>query len=455
MSTAMPASERVAASDATCSDGSRGAGQLARYGAPQFALSFLALPLYVFLPAHYATRHGVPLGVLGALLLAVRLADALVDPAIGRLADRMLGSGRGFAFMLAGSAVMLGGFVALLALPALLPYAPHPAVFGAAFALALLVTYAGYSAAGVTHQAWGAALGHSEPERARVFAWREALGLAGVLVAALVTQLGGSSGFALVFAFSLGAGLWLLRAAPLPAGFRTPPMTLRGLRAAIEPLRHRAFRRLLLAYLPSGVAASVPATLVLFFIRDRIQAPDLSGLYLFVYFACAAAGTPLWLRAVRQVGAAGSWLLGIGATVAVFGWAALLQPGDRWGYAAVCAASGLALGSDLILPPALLSGLIRSLGHGGRLEGAYFGLWNMAAKFTLALAAGIALPLLAALGYTPGTPARGVLPPLVVAYCLLPCALKLLSGLLLWLGWMRPAARHPDFLHDSMRRTLP
>ena len=258
-----------------------------------------------------------------------------------------------------------------------------------------------------------------------------------------------------MFAFSLAAGLWLLRAAPLPAGFRAARMALRGLRAASEPLRHRAFRRLLLAYLPSGVAASVPATLVLFFIRDRIQAPDLSGLYLFVYFACAAAGTPLWLHAVRRFGAAGSWLLGIGATVAVFGWAALLQPGDRWGYAAVCAASGLTLGSDLILPPALLSGLIRSLGHGGRLEGAYFGLWNLAAKFTLALAAGIALPLLAALGYTPGTPAHGALPPLVIAYCLLPCALKLLSGLLLWLGWMRPAARHPDFLHDSMRRTLP
>jgi Na+/melibiose symporter-like transporter len=451
----MPASAHVAACDAVATNGSHSPGQLARYGAPQFALSFVALPLYVFLPAHYATRHAVPLDVLGALLLAVRLADAVVDPAIGRLADRMLGSGRGFAFMLAGSAVMLGGFVALLALPALLPYAPHPAEFGTAFALALLVTYAGYSAVGVTHQAWGAALGHSDPERARVFAWREALGLAGVLVAALVTQLGGSSGFALVFAFSLGAGLWLLRAAPLPVEFRAAPMALRGMRAASEPLRHRAFRRLLLAYLPSGVAASVPATLVLFFIRDRIQAPDLSGLYLFVYFACAAAGTPLWLRAVRRFGAAASWLLGIGATVAVFGWAALLQPGDRWGYAAVCAASGLTLGSDLILPPALLSGLIRSLGHGGGLEGAYFGLWNMAAKFTLALAAGIALPLLAALGYTPGTPARGVLPPLVVAYCLLPCALKLLSGLLLWLGWMRPAARHADFLHDSIRRTLP
>ena len=114
--------------------------------------------------------------------------------------------------------------------------------------------------------------------------------------------------------------------------------------------------------------------------------------------------------------------------------------------------SGLALGSDLIVPPALLAGLIRSLGHDGRLEGAYFGLWSFAAKFTLALAAGVALPLLGILGYRPGTPATGSLPPLVVAYALLPCGLKVLSGWMLWRGWMRPAASDPGFLLDSTRR---
>ena len=40
--------------------------------------------------------------------------------------------------------------------------------------------------------------------------------------------------------------------------------------------------------------------------------------------------------------------------------------------------------------------------HGlGRNEGAYFGLWTLVTKLNLALAAGIALPMLALLGYTP------------------------------------------------------
>lgn len=424
------------------------ASQLASYGAPQFALSFVALPLYVFLPDDYATRFAVPLGFLGGALLLTRLLDAVIDPMIGRLADRMLGAGRGWACMAGSAAVLAVGFVLLLGFPNAIAYASHPVGFATVMAFALLLTYGGSSAAGVTHQAWGAALGAGEVDRVRVFAWREGFGLAGVLVAAMVTQLGGARGFGWVFTISLAFGLWLLRRAPTPCHNPSPRLMV-GMRAALQPLRHAVFRRLLLVYLLSGVAAAVPATLVLFFIRDRIGAPELSGLYLFVYFACAAASLPLWMRSVQRWGAAQSWMLGMGSAVLTFIVAAILQGGDRWAFAAVCAASGLTLGADLVLPPALLAGVIRSLGHGGQLEGAYFGIWTMASKLTLALAAGVALPLLSGLGYVPGTPATGALPPLVVAYCLLPCALKLLSGAALWFGCIR-GARTPPFLPTSL-----
>ena len=71
--------------------------------------------------------------------------------------------------------------------------------------------------------------------------------------------------------------------------------------------------------------------------------------------------------------------------------------------------------------------------------GAYFGLWTFANKMNLALAAGIALPLLAALGYTPGAPdaPRGAL---AFVYAGLPCLLKLGAiAALVWFnrGWER------------------
>jgi GPH family glycoside/pentoside/hexuronide:cation symporter len=54
------------------------------YGLMGLPLAFVALPLYVQLPNHYATAFGIPLATLGALLLGARLLDAVADPFIGR-----------------------------------------------------------------------------------------------------------------------------------------------------------------------------------------------------------------------------------------------------------------------------------------------------------------------------------------------------------------------------------
>jgi hypothetical protein len=60
------------------------------YGLLGLPLAFVALPLYVQLPNHYASEFGIPLATLGALLLGARLLDALADPLIGRWADGWL-----------------------------------------------------------------------------------------------------------------------------------------------------------------------------------------------------------------------------------------------------------------------------------------------------------------------------------------------------------------------------
>ena len=59
------------------------------YGLLGLPLAFVALPLYVILPNHYATAFGAPLALLGAVLLGARLVDAVLDPWIGRWCDRL------------------------------------------------------------------------------------------------------------------------------------------------------------------------------------------------------------------------------------------------------------------------------------------------------------------------------------------------------------------------------
>ena len=58
-----------------------------------------------------------------------------------------------------------------------------------------------------------------------------------------------------------------------------------------------------------------------------------------------------------------------------------------------------------------------------------------------ALAAGLALPLLALFGYEPGARDPAALQTLTIAYCLLPCVLKLLAGGALYALVIRPEQR--------------
>ena len=400
------------------------------YGALGLPLAFVALPLYVVLPTYYATEFAVPLAWLGALLLAARLLDAFVDPWIGRRCDlwfarpdkRVLHVALGAALLLAASFLALF-FPPSHELPTLLAWC----------AATLVLCYLSYSVLSIVHQSWGARLGGDALQRARIVSWREGLSLMGVLLASVLASTLGPAvtGAVLVGALALAiAGLW--HAPRAPVGEVAP--AAQGMRHA---LANASFRRLLGVYLVNGIASAIPATLVLFFIRDRLQAPAFEPLFLGSYFLAAALSMPLWMRAVSRFGLARSWLAGMLLAIATFAWAASLGAGDMLGFALVCLASGVALGADLSLPGALLAGVIRRAGHGGQSEGLYFGWWNFATKLNLALAAGIALPLLGLFGYAPGSRDDAALLALTLAYCALPCALKLIAAALLYWRWWR------------------
>ncbi len=410
------------------------------YGMLGLPLAFVALPLYVLLPDHYARTYGMPLATLGAVLLAARLFDAVTDPLLGRLSDwlfarsprAVLGVG------VLSCAVLALGLAGLFLAPQLSPQALAGWALGF-----LLITCTAYSQVSIAHQSWGARLGGGEVQRGRIVAWREGAALLGVVLASLLPSLLGIPVMLAAFAALLVLGWLAWTRAPRPVATFAHAQTTASL---WHPWRQAPFRRLLAVFMLSGIASAIPATLVLFFIQDRLQAPPAQvPLFLASYFLCAALSMPLWLRAVARWGLARTWLAGMLLAVAVFLWAAGLGAGDGTAFLVVCALSGVALGTDLALPGALLAGVIAQQGDSGRREGAYFGWWNFAAKLNLALAAGLALPLLGVLGYSPGTRDPEGLAVLGWAYALLPCALKLLAAASLYALILRPtpAVRRP------------
>lgn len=396
-----------------------------RYGLLGLPLAFVALPIHVLLPNHYAREFGVSLAALGALLLALRLLDAVVDPWLGRMVDRLFARSPG-AVLGAGAACAAGlalGFALLFSPPT---RDPGALLAWAGFSLAL--TYLAYSALTIAHQAWGAMLGGDAAQRSRVVAWREAFGLAGVLCASALPLLAGFPVTAATLGLALVVG-W----AAWGSGLRPQVATRPSESGWRGPWQQPAFRRLMAVFVLNGIASAVPATLVLFFVQDRLQAPvAMQPLFLGSYFLAAALAIPLWLRVVPRLGLERTWIAGMLTAIAAFAGAAALGPGDGNAFLVICIASGAALGTDLALPAALLAGTIRASGGAGGTEGAYFGWWNFAAKLNLALAAGLALPLLALAGYVPGTRDPAALHALAAAYTLLPCVLKAGAALLLY-----------------------
>lgn len=404
-----------------------------RYGALGFPLAFVALPLYVNLPAYYAQQHAVPLAALGLLLLISRSLDALADPFIGLACDRWLQAGKRQALIVMSLAAcaLAAAFAALFRPPALGANA-----LLAWCGLMLMLAYLAYSVLSVMHQAWGARLGGSALQQTRLTAWREGLALGGVVCASVLPSVAGWTATSALLIVALALALGTLTCAPCgPQVSTNSPGTDPWL-----AWRSAGFRRLLPVFLLNGVAAAVPATLLLFFVRDRLQTPQAEPLYLGLYFLAAACSMPLWLRAVERFGQARSWGLGMLLAIACFAWAAGLEVGSVGGFAAVCVGSGIALGADLSIPAAMLTRVVQAAGLGGRAEGAFFGWWNLCTKLNLALAAGLALPLLGLLGYAPGQRAPQALQALTLAYCVLPCLLKAAAAGLLYLLWIRPAS---------------
>lgn len=402
---------------------------LLQYGLFGLPLALVALPIYVLLPQFYASSFGLSLSVIGSLLLAARVADAFIDPVFGLWIDRKkTAHGYGFFIMLA-LPLLIAGYLALFHPPQL---ATTPLLWW--FGASLLLVYAGFSLATIAHNSWGAALSQQRGERARLTAMREGCALAGVVLAAAVPAVAGLGSLSLLFVVTLVlAAFVLLRFAP-PATVDT--QHLQGVQIALTdlmtPLRNRAFRWLLAVFAANGIAAAIPATLFLFFAADRMQLANYAGLFLVLYFVAAACALPLWVALAERIGEAWSWLASMLLAVAAFIWVLQLDAGALVGFAVICVVSGAAFGADLALPPALLAGVIAAAGHSGQREGAYFGAWSWMTKMNLALAAGIALPLLDYLGYTPGTNSEAGITALGIAYAVVPCILKCLAALMLW-----------------------
>lgn len=405
--------------------------QYAGYAAPALPLAALYFPVFVYIAPFYSEFRDVSLGALGALFIIVRLFDAVSDPAMGWLSDRVETRwGRRKPF-LALSVPLICVSVWMLMAP------PSDAGFGHV-ALWLTLLTLSWTVALTPYFAWGAEMSGDYAQRATITTWREGTSLVGTVLAVILYNVaaGAEEGLrnvalmvVILFPIATGLAMWL---APEPTNHSKTRLNVS--KAIVAILRDRLFLRLLAAYFVNGLANALPAGLFLFFIGDLLGAPD-AGWLLLVYFLCAIGGMPIWSWAARRFSKHRTWGGAMIYASVLFAPAVLLGEGDVMWFTLISIATGLALGADLALPPAIQADVVDNdtATNGEQRTGVYFALWSVATKAALALAGGSALIILDLSGFEASAANdETALFTLAALYALAPAVLKLIAVAIMW-----------------------
>ena len=406
-----------------------------QYSALALPLAFAGLPLYIHAPDFYTRELGLSLslGLIGIILLLIRMFDAVQDPIIGYLSDKH--AAQRFSIIGAGAAMLVAGMATIF-------HGPQFAVPTATwFALSMILATTGFSIVTINLNMIGGFWYDAPRQRTRISAWREALALIGLLIAsilpaALQNHLPAHEAFRILFWIFCGGMIIALlmftrfmRQIPTHHKITKPNAVgkLSFLPILLGPDRH-FFGVCFLTHL----AAALPGVMVIFFIRDYLGAASLTGLFLFLYFVSGAALMIVWVKLATKIGNEKAWLISMILAIATFIWAYFLQPGDTLAYGIICVLSGMALGADLALPPAILANRVtRQKTEGEATQ--YYALITFIPKMAIAIASGLAFILLDRIGFVVGGEnSDEVMHGLIILYALLPCIIKLAAALYLW-----------------------
>ncbi|NNE83249.1 MAG: MFS transporter [Alphaproteobacteria bacterium] len=414
---------------------------LLSFGSISMPVSLLAIGLFMFLPTVYSASSGIAMQDVGLIIFATRLWDFVTDPLVGWLSDKTRTRfGRRIPWMtLAWLPLSISAYKLFL---------PPPGVGASYLAFWSFVLFLSGTSLFMPYTAMGAELSTSYHERSRIFGYRHVFAVLGTLSAALlfwfVNKPGVYNPEADALELIAWVGLILLPLALLATliNCRERPVDATVSRADIRwkdgarvMFGNRTYLRVLGCYLFNGIANALPVTLMFFYVRSVLEAPEWTPIILALYFVAAICGTPLWLYLADRWGKHVSWRIALLAAAATLAFVPLLGAGDVFWFMAIALIVGVTLGADLAMPAAMLADVVDQdvLATGRQRTGIYFAVWAMAAKLAAAAAVGVAFPILDWAGYIPDMYNEpGALLTLVILFGLCPVIFKLLAVLFVW-----------------------
>lgn len=382
--------------------------RLAAFSALAIPVTAAQVPILNFLPAIYAQQFGISLGALGTIFLLERLWGVFADPMVGALSDRTRSRfGRRRPWIAAGVGVF-GLAAAALFFP---PAGVSPLYLG----LALFTFYLGFSMIQIPYLAWSGEITGDYRERTRVatfttFAASVALLLV-MLVPALIDQLRlgddtlklGAMGS--VVLLTLVPAAWLtLRAfseAPAQAAPVAKPL---GLGATIRLIaEEKLLLRVILSDLAVTFGQGVRNTLLLFVVSIYMGRPEWGATLMLVQYVTSLAAAPIWMQVASRIGKHRAAITGELVQSAINFALLALTPNNLSLLIVLTIAQGLSQGSGNLMLRSMVADIAdqHRLKTGQDRTGLFFSAFSISMKAGMALAVGVALPLVGAIGFDP------------------------------------------------------
>jgi GPH family glycoside/pentoside/hexuronide:cation symporter len=424
---------------------------LLSYSVIAISLAFAGLPLYVYAPDFYVREFGLSLGLIGMVLIAIRLLDAVQDPVIGYLSDRY--PNNRLIVMIIGMGVLMAGVGGLFYGPS----SSFPAIVW--FTVSMILSTTGFSILMINLTMIGGFWCEDFQQRTRISAWRESFFLIGVLIASFLLAVLQSvyttkEAFIMTFWFFsfflvIGGYFFIRFMKRNGAAFQSIKVDRKNMNIPLKFVWQPGDAFFFFIYFLSHLASALPGVIVFFFIRDYLQAGDLAGLFLGLYFVSGAVFMKLWISLANKMNKNRVWLISMIVTIVTFIWAFFLQAGDVVSYGIICVLSGIALGGDLSLPPAILADRITHKETESQATQSYAFLM-FSSKIAVALASGISFLALDLMGFVAGEKnSSEVLYGLLILYALIPCVIKFLAAGCLWFF----NKKEGGFYHEKIERS--
>jgi glycoside/pentoside/hexuronide:cation symporter, GPH family len=424
------------------------------YGSPHIGTTWLMTSMGV-VQGIYAKYYGLSLTAIAAVLLIGRLVDAVSDPVVGLISDKMAQKhGTRKPFMAVGGmlTIVFGYFL----------YAPPEGVSIYYFGFWYIAFVLAWTAFEIPHIAWGGEIAVSAADKSKVYGFRAMTQYVGLLCFYTVPLLPLFASKAItpqtLHVSALAAGGCLALFLFLSLKF-VPDARLRAkgqkkianeepqvslLARAPEALlnlwwvlsKNKPFLVLILAFVFSSLASGMWYGLVFIFVDVYLNMGEYFAQMFMGAFALGALSAPLWSKLANLIGKKQCWALSTVALSGCFIYTPFLVPGETTFVHLLILKVVQTLGYScmMVVAPALLS----EISDYGRWklksdnDATYFSLYTFAGKFSIAIAgaAGLAIAGLYGFDVTATTQDAMAVNGLLLAMSWVPLALAVISLLL-------------------------